>query len=195
MFIHNLIAVALTTALTAGAAYAESASSAVKGAVQNVKTELFDIMNKETVTVNFKDGSSVVDQGEVNDLKALLTSNKREGKIDSLIIAAWSDKDYPAGQGETLSDADRKLADQRADAVKKTLTSLGAGKVDSYSMAEHPSWIAKTFNTQDAKVKGEGAVKDADDNLTAQIGKQLKDKGGPGTVVVLVRREGDYSAH
>ncbi len=174
---------------------AADATTTVGKVVQDAKTKVFELLDKKHVTVNFKNSSATLEQSEIDELKTLLEANKGQGAIERVIVATWADKEYPAGKGEKLSEADRKLADQRAEGIKKALTSLGITKVDTYSMAEHPSWISKAFNSEQAKVKGEGAVKSADDQLASEIGQKMRDKGGPGTAVVLVRHAGDYSAH
>jgi len=79
--------------------------------------------------------------------------------------------------------------------VKQALKDAGAGDVDAYSMAERPTWIQKTFNTEGAKVKGAGEVKDTDDAQVAQIGDRLRSKGGPGTAVIVAKYEVSAAAH
>lgn len=195
-FLTTLSTTLVLCAGVAGAAHAETAvGNAVGGAVQETKTKLFDAFDKDSITVDFKNGSAALEQGEIDDLKALLTSNKRDGKLERVIVASWSDKDYPANKGERLGDSDRKLADDRSAAVKKALAGLGAATVDTYSMAEHPTWMAKAFNTKDAKVKGQGTMNDADDSISAELGKRLKDKGGPEKAVVIIRRAGDFTVN
>ncbi len=62
-------------------------------------------------------------------------------------------------------------------------------------MAEQPDWIAKSFSLSDAKIKGETTPKDAEDAYVMEVGKKLRDKGGPGKAVVYVRPVGEVSAH
>lgn len=199
MIVPGLLALALTSPLVAASGDAsqalEAAKEKVTAAVDDAKTKIFQWLDKEHVTLNFKTGSTTLPQNEIDELKTLVDASKNKAAIEKVIVATWSDKEYPAGSGEKLSDADRKLAEQRADTIKKALSSLGVAKVETFSMAEHPSWIAKTFNTEQAKVKGQGEVKSADDALASEIGKKLRENGGPGTAVVLVRRAGDFSTH
>lgn len=173
----------------------ESAKTQVSAAVDEAKSKIFQWLDKEHVTLNFKNGSTTLEQSELDELKTLVDASKNKAAIEKVMVATWSDKEYPAGQGEKLAEADTKLAEQRAETIKKALSGLGVAKVETYSMAEHPNWISKAFNSEQAKVKGEGTVKSADDQLASEIGKKLRENGGPGTAVVLVRRAGDFSAH
>src|SRR5690606_38329831 len=111
----------------------------------------------------------------------------------TVVVAAWSDREFPESKDKTLSDADRKLADKRAESVKTALRNMGLAKIETHSMAEHPGWLARTFNTKDAQLKGEGKVKNSDDLVVAELGKKLREEGGPGKVVVFLRRAGHFS--
>ena len=108
---------------------------------------------------------------------------------------AWADREYPQKKGKDLSKGERDLAVARADHVAKVLKGFGVSKIEMHSMAEHPSWIAKTFNTDDAKLKGEGKTNALDDAAIERIGRQIRLKGGPSTAVVMVRREGKLQSH
>jgi hypothetical protein len=175
-------------------AVAAHAENKVGSAVTDVKEKLFQWMDKHSVSVNFDKGSAVVSDGQRSDLKALVEAARTDGAISKIIVAAWSDKDYPA-RGEQLTDLDRKLASEREKSVATVLLQLGVKDVETHSMAEYPTWISKTFNTRDAKVKGTGQVNDADDALALEIGKKMRDKGGAEKAVVYVQREGELAAH
>lgn len=185
------------TSIILGAILSTSAmaETTVQGVIQDAKTKVFEAFNKESVTVDFTAGKSEVTAAEQKDLTALITAAQSDGKIKEVIVASWSDVEYPATKGESLPQAAKDLATARNTNLSRVIKTLGVATVTTYTMTEQPNWIEKAFNTKDAKVKGEGDVKDADDNLAAEIGKTLRDKGGPGKAVVLVRREGDFSAH
>lgn len=187
--------VLLAAGLASGVAAPVLAADTVAKTWQEMKTKAFEAFDKQTVTVDFKTGSAVVDASEVSDLKALLDANKRESAIDRIIVAAWADKDYPVEKGATLSETERKLGDARAARVKDALQKLGVANVDTYAMTEQPTWLNKAFNLSDAKVKGEGQTKDAEDAYIQEVGKKLRDKGGPGKAVVYVRHTGEMAAH
>ena len=187
----SLTTLILGALLTNGA----MAETTVQGVIQGAKTKVFDAFDKESVTVDFATGSAEVTVAEQKDLTALIAAAKSDGKIQAVVVASWSDAEYPATKGESLPQAAKDLAAARNANLTRVIKTLGVTTIQSYAMTEQPSWIAKTFNTQDAKVKGEGEIKDAEDHLAAEIGKSLRDKGGPGKAVVLVRREGDFAAH
>ncbi len=170
---------------------ADKAGNSLEAAKNDLKTELFKLIDKDTAKVDFDKGSAKISDGERSDLKALVDSLQSDATVETYVVAAWSDKDYPAANGAKLPAADRKLADARKDAVVKALKALGAKKVEGHSMAEHPTWIAKVFTTSDATVKGaKEANADADQLSTEGVAKQIKDKGGAGTVVVIAKHAG-----
>jgi hypothetical protein len=180
----------LALGLAAGPAFAADTQTVT----QDVKTTFLDLINKDSVNVGFKEGTSAVSKDERSDLKATVDAVRKDTKIARVIVAAWSDKEYPAGKEEALKASDKKLASDRASNVKAVLSELGVSNVETYTMTEKPNWFEKEFNTDDAKVKGAGKVKDSDDQVTTEIGRLLREKGGPKSVVVLVRRTGDHSA-
>lgn len=180
----HTLTVVTTLGMFAAPIYADNAEKALESA----QTTLYDIMDKDITTVQFEAGSATVSDAERLELRALVQSIRDDSKIENIIVAAWSDKDYPA-QGKNLSKRDRELAEKRSENVKKVLDQLGAKDIDTYSMAEHPSWIAKVFNTDDAAIKDSIKGKQIEDRTTASIAKTLKAEGGPSTIVVLVKRE------
>jgi hypothetical protein len=171
------------------------AEGTVSNAMQDAKTKVFEAFHKESLTIDFSSGSAEISASEQKDLAALIQAAKNDGAIKQVVVASWSDSEYPATKGEELSKAARDLADARNANLSKAIKALGVTSVETYAMTAQPNWIQKTFNTDAAKVKGDGEVKDAEEHLATQIGKTLRDKGGPGKAVVLIRREGDFTAH
>ena len=172
-----------------------SADTTVSAAVQDVKTRFYEIFGKDTVTVAFVSGSSVLSENERKNLMAAVAALRNDSRLSSAIVAAWSDKEYPATKGQHLSKSDNHLADARNSVIKKSLSSLGVKSIETHTMAQHPSWIGKLFNTDDAKMKGEGVVNDSHDQLINEMGQVLRDKGGPGKAVVILRRSGEQAAN
>jgi hypothetical protein len=187
-----LAAVLLASPLTLPSIQVLAADDSVEKSVQEVKTKVYEILDKDTVTVEFKAKSSALAEDERKDLEAVVNAVRADSKVSSVIVAGWADKEYPATKGESLGSAERKLAKARSESVKAALNRIGVKTVEAHSMAEQPSWIGKMFNTKDTVVKGEGVVDSADEKLSADLGRILKENGGPGKVVVIVRREGEY---
>jgi hypothetical protein len=144
--------------------------------------------------VKFATGSTEITDAERTSLRAFVTAAKANGKVDKFIVAAWSDEEMPKGDNK-LTDKQRHLADDRNHAVKQALKDADAGDVEAFSMAERPNWIQKTFNTEGAQLKGQGKIKDAAEQITAQIGDRLRSKGGPGTAVIVAKYESSNAAH
>src|SRR4051812_38892194 len=85
------------------------------------ETALFEATEKNLAVVHFSPGETDLTQTDQNALLDTVNSAKKAGKVDEIIIAAWSDKEYPATKDQKLTRADEKLADKRADTVKRFL--------------------------------------------------------------------------
>ncbi len=185
-----LICSAASLTMFVGVAQATGVKKTAGNAAEAVQTKVYDIMDKDITTISFANGSNVVTDAEKRDLRSLVNSVRNDTKIEQIVVAAWSDKDMPSPSiGKDLPSVDQKLADQRAESVKKILAELGAPNVKSYSMATTPSWISDVFGTKESKVKSAMKGQPVDDRTVLKIAETIKSKGGPSTVVVLVKRQ------
>lgn len=130
--------------------------------------------------VHFPTGKDDFIPSEQDRLLAVVDDAHRSGPIAEAVVAAWADAEYPATKGRSLTRDDERLAKNRADVVKKFLKDHKLRNVDAYSMAVYPSWLARVFRTEEARLKN---------------GELLRDKGGPSTAVVVLRQRGDTVAH
>lgn len=193
MKVFTQLSIALvTTATLAGGAYA---ADSVKKAVQDAKTGVFDLFNKNSATIDFEAGQSTVSAGEKSDIKAVVDAVKSDAKIEKVIVAAWSDEEYPTTKDTKLSKAAQDLAELRGKAVKAALEADGVKHVEVFSMAEYPSWMSRTFNTEDAKIKGLGKTKSTKDAVLEEVGREMRQAGGPGKAVVFVLHHGESLSH
>lgn len=192
---------ALRAMLIAGASAAAllTPSATSRAEVSNVTiddtTGIFQIFERDMTTIRFAPGSSTLSANDRQALTTMAADLKGDPNVAKLVVAAWSDKEYPAGPDQRLSSADRSLAEDRAKHVKDVLVDSGARSVSTYSMAEHPSWLARTFNTAQAKLKGDGRIKSSQDHVIADLGRQIRNHGGPNDVVVIVQHKSDNVAH
>lgn len=189
--LKSLMGIAILGLLSA-ISYAENNKD--KTLMEKVKTTTYDIMDKETVTLDFDTNSSVVSEGMKTSIRALVDAAKKEGRITKVFVASWADRSLPMDSSEKLSDGDKNLAKDRADNVKKVLASIGMKDVEIYNMAEQPSWLGRTFRTDDAQVKQSMKGKSVNDHEMTELGRKLDDKGGVGKVVVAVVRRGATNA-
>jgi hypothetical protein len=178
--------------LTSTVVFAEQPAST---AVQDAKTKVYEMLGKDTATLSFENGSTALSEAERQNLAAVVAAVRANATISSAIVAAWSDRDYPANKGQRLGRDQRQLAEERVSSVKKALESLGVAHIETHSMAEQPGVFGKLFNTEDTMIKGEGKVEDANDRYNDDIGHILRDHGGAGKSVVIIRRLGDQSAY
>jgi hypothetical protein len=192
---NTMFTAALTAITSLTTPHLATAEPVADVTVQDLKVKTYEILGKDTATVTFAPGSSDLSESEKNNLAAVVTAVRNTATISSAIVAGWSDLDYPQTKGLKLGKAERALAEARIKKVTSALSDLGVKSVKTHSMAEHPSWLGKLLNTEDTKLKGEGKITDANDHLTEAIGKVIRENGGPSKVVVIVRRQGDVTAH
>lgn len=198
--LRNTLALAALGALTL-APVARGADVVEMGKdTQNVKVtnESFVILDRDMTTVHFGKGADALSAGDQDALKQFVNTVGHEAKLDKLIVAAWSDQEYPT-KGQELSKADHKLANERGAVIKKALKNDGAKDVTVYNMAEAPGWFAKEFNTTQSLVKGAASAKQEErsnkDALLTEIGQKLRQHGGPGTAVIIAKWKNEVVAH
>ena len=136
--------------------------------------------------VTFEPGEAILTSDAKMKLNALAEraeATKRD--IAKIEIAAWADTATPK-EGETLSKADRDLAQARAKAVQAYLKRSIKGKnTDTYNMAERANWLARVFDTSDAQLKGE-VTNESENPLSREDFKIFKSQGTPSKAVVVV---------
>jgi hypothetical protein len=161
-------------------------SVACADSAQSIEANTFKLLDKEALTVHFAEGKADLAETDRLALRALADKVKGDRDFDHFVVASWSDQEFPE-KGKTLPPEQRKLADERVRAVKGALMRPGAGQIQTYSFAEHPSWLGKVFNSENAKVKQEaGAVSTSKDLTAAELGRELHEKGGPRSAVIIL---------
>jgi outer membrane protein OmpA-like peptidoglycan-associated protein len=159
------------------------------------KTKIFEALRKNTSTVNFATKSSTLTPGEIENITAVVNAAKNTGVVSRVIVAAWSDQEYPTGKGANLSKEQIDLAKARAEGIKQALEKLEVKNIETFTMTENPSWFGRLFNTDETKIKGAGQISDPDDRLLEEIGRTIKEQGGVGKAVVIVRQAGEGLTH
>lgn len=183
----------LVTGLFAGVANAED--QPVKKAVESAQTAFFDMIDKDSVVVNFEKDSAAISEGERTTMKSALDAARKDIKIERVIVASWSDSSMPEQKDAKLSDRERKLADERAENVQKLLKEFGVSKVDTYSMAEQANWFQKMFKTDEAQIKKSMKGLAIDDNFNKALGEKLTSMGGPSKAAVIILTDRSYMSH
>lgn len=144
------------------------------------------MLKSEVVT--FEKGSAELTSSSKQAIQSLVDSTRQFGTIDEAEIAVWSDRDTPVDAD--LADADRKLAQQRIDALSSYLGTLNVTEVESYNMAERSNWLARIFNTDDAEVKSEYARADSN-ALNDEELRVIRERGAPSKAVIVLHRDLD----
>ena len=180
--------------LVAPAAVAADTAQEIKDTVQQTAYEIAD---KDNLTIKFAKGSANLSDSAVSELKNTFNAVREDAKVKEILIVSYSDQNYPKNQKDSLSKADRQLADKRIDAIKAKLKDFGASNIKTYNMAEKSNWFEKTLVTSDAQIKREASEKpakeDRDDAFYQVLGRHLMQKGGASTAFVIVRRDYVYS--
>jgi hypothetical protein len=159
-------------------------------------SDLFEATSKNLLVVHFDANKADVADSERLKIQHAVNVVKNEGTIKSVLVAAWSDKDYPQTKDEMLTRDDEHLAKVRANAVKQVLQDAKVGaNVRTFSMAVYPSWLARIFRTDEAKLKQAVPAslggRSRDDLALEYYGKMLRDRGGPTTAVIVIRDKDD----
>lgn len=166
----------------AGGAYSEAV---VEKAEIRIVEHIYQIFDKDMVKVTFDENSASLSDTSMTALADFVKATKDESKVERYLVAAWADKDFPA-KGE-LSKAQRKLADTRADHIKKALGAAGATKIDTFEMTKQPNWIQRAFSTETAEIKDKGLSATYNQKLLKEVGQRLRDKGGPRTAIIVAK--------
>lgn len=145
-------------------------------------------MTVESTAVNFIKGGSALSEAETLNLKAVLEKAGRGSPIGRILVVSWADKEG-LKSGEKSSDFQIELAQKRAEIVKKLLTDLSSKPVQSFNMASDSGWLAKTFQTRDAKLKDAVKFPDATSDQYRGLAEILEQQGGLGKGVVVIQKE------
>jgi hypothetical protein len=165
---------------------AENAANKVEQAVENLKQETYDLVDKDITSVSFSKGSHKLSKSDLSTIRAMYKAVLSDSTVEKVIVAAWADDKMPSGT--KLSDAQVDLAEKRADAIKDVLKKMGNKNVDTYNMAKDATWIGKVFETQNAEIKEAMKGTPADDANANRIAELLESKGGVSKAVVIIKR-------
>lgn len=168
-----------------------TAQTTIKTGEVIVRGNVYQILDKDFIKVSFAEGSAELSNGSLTALADFAKTTRGVAKIDRFIVASWSDKNYPT-KGE-VSKGQKKLAELRAEHIKGALSAAGAEKVDTFEMTKQPNWIQRAFSTETAEINNQGMDLTANERLMKEIGKQLHDKGGPSTAVIVAKFKNEVS--
>jgi hypothetical protein len=156
--------------------------------VEKIKTSVYDMLNKDSTVIEFDQGSANLSEDNKTTLRATVRAVEKDTNIDQILVVAWADEALPAGKHE-LNAASKALATDRNTAVAKALEAAGAKNIKKFTMTEKPNWLQEVFATETDQIKRAAAGKHVSNRSDQQLGKVLEEKGGPGKVVVIVKRE------
>lgn len=143
------------------------------------------------IVLMFESGSSKVSADQEAELKAFLVSSRFHFKIREVIVAAYSDKPFPAESGTSLTSEDRDLAIHRGYMVQRKLEEFGASNVHVVNMAKRPNWFDTTFMTRNGQIKkmlgSESFDPEVDNPFYRSVASKMHTDAGPGAVVIAVR--------
>lgn len=151
-------------------------------------------------TIAFEEGQFTLTEAAKRELTNVVNEARAQmpTKIGEIKTVVWSDN-LPPQEGASLSKSDRALAAKRGKAVEQFLKKdlkLDAD-VKAINMSERPSWMARLFHTDEAKVKStmRHDSQEAREHIrdTATISDEelriIKEHGKPSSAVVLIELE------
>ncbi|MBC7658504.1 MAG: hypothetical protein H7249_02225 [Chitinophagaceae bacterium] len=150
-----------------------------------------DQVDRHASTVYFDQKSAMIPSIEKMRLQDWANTYKNNNVTPKVVVASWSDKDYPKAPSMELSKSDKDLADLRNQSIKDALKEVGITSVETFNMAVRPNWFQRTFATDAAQIKGEAKDKHWDDKNEARMSMILKRRGGPSEAVLILRPVGD----
>jgi hypothetical protein len=135
----------------------------------------------EIAEFRFKKGSTALTS---KARKRIANTFKKPGKLAEIKILAWPDRESPPLKGNSLPEADQKLADQRIAAIQKALAPHAKGaEVNTYNMATTASTLDRLLRGSEYEVK-----ESLQESGVASRGKEGVPMAGKG-IVMLVREK------
>ncbi len=87
-------------------------------------------------------------------LKDLHRKASKKGKIEEIKVISWGDQEYPSVHEKKLSEVQVKLVEERNATLENYLKTIEMdAEIETISMAERPSTLAKWFSSDDARIK------------------------------------------
>lgn len=108
--------------------------------------------SSKSAEIGFEKGMASLTDSDKESIKKTVEDAKAMGTIKEVKVVSWADREYPA-DGEKASKESVKLAEARADSLKRYLKDLKVSSVKTYNMASRPNALQETFHTSQAKVK------------------------------------------
>lgn len=146
-----------------------------------------DQVDRHASTVYFDNKSAMIPSIEKMRIQDWANAYKNSNVTPKVVVASWSDKDYPNSPNAELNQSDRSLADMRNQSIKDALKEVGITSVETFNMAVRPNWFQRTFSSDSAQIKGEAKDRNWDDKNEARMAAILKRRGGPSSSVLILR--------
>ena len=149
--LHSTVILTSFMAASAFAAVKDTASPSNKTAYNKVK----DMAEADLFTeVVFTRDNFTLTPDARSQLRELIFSAQKRGRVEEVKIISWADKEYPVNE-KNLDKNARKLADERIFEIRNYVEdNVPDVKVMSFNMAETPDAVEKMFGTsENVKVK------------------------------------------
>jgi hypothetical protein len=136
-----------------------------------------------------KQGQSILSKDELQGVKDIVQDAAAVGKVEEVKIISWADREYP-GADQKASSADVKLAEERANHIKKYVKdTLRVKSVTTNNMAKRPNAVQEIFETSQAKVKAKLESTGAAPSTQSETGfLGFKGKASESLILVYVKR-------
>ena len=135
--------------------------------------------------LSFERDSSRLDGDSRQKLDEILKRAKSSGRIDDVKVISWSDLEYPSEKRGKRSEAQGRLAEQRADRIRDYLKKSDKSlDIHTFNMAKRPNSLARLFKTDDSRIKKSMENAGLDRERRDLV---YPEKAGKSTVMVILK--------
>lgn len=160
----------------------------VNGVKEEAKTEVKkspQAANSPVEVLHFAKGQAKLTANDEGQIRSYLTQAMTHGSVKEVKIASWSDNETPLKAEKSLAKEDRRLAEERGDAVKKFIEKDFKIDAKVYNMAHGTNRLAELFRTEEAELRSAFARKGEEAKLKPEV-RLIRDYGKPSTAVLVV---------
>lgn len=108
---------------------------------------------QEVAEIKFGRGSREIGPKDLKKIQEAVREARRKGALEEVRIVSWADNEYPSSYTKRLPEAQQRLAEARAEAIKSSLQLPDGVDVKTYNMAQRPGAMERLLKTSDYRMK------------------------------------------
>lgn len=135
--------------------------------------------------VEFQPQMAELTADDKEKIKSMVETAKENGELERVSVAVWSDKEFPAPEGQSFTEEDRALTQERIDLIESYLKEdLNVSGVETFHMGKESNRLAQFFNTDEAELKSIFAKKEGEPLVSQHEFQSFRDEGGASQAVI-----------